>query len=52
MPRDVFGFADHQQTATYSLGYKLTPTRNRDVVVLNKAEAITNARIRYDNIHW
>ena len=27
MLRDIFGFAEHQQKATYGLGYKLTLTR-------------------------
>ena len=34
--KDVFGFAEHQEKATYGLGYKLTLRRNNDNAVLNK----------------
>ena len=37
MPGDVFGFAEHQERASYGLGYKLKLTRNSDNSVLNKA---------------
>ena len=30
MLKDVFGFSEHQEKATYGLGYKLTLTRNTD----------------------
>ena len=30
MLKDVFGFAECQEKATYGLGYKLTLTRNKD----------------------
>ena len=43
---DVFGFTEHQETATYGLGYKLTLTRNTDNAVLNKANASNNAKIK------
>ena len=43
--RDIFGFAEHQETATYGLGYKLTMTRNTDNAVLNKANATNIAKI-------
>ena len=26
--KDIFGFAEHQEKATYGLGYKLIVTRN------------------------
>ena len=42
---DVFGFAEHQERGTFSLGYKLTLTRNTDNAVLNKVNAINNAKI-------
>ena len=50
--RYVFGFAKHQEKVTYGLGYKLTLTGNKDDAVLNKDEAVADARIETDNIHW
>ena len=44
--KDVFGFAECQEKATYGLGYKLTMTRNSDNAVLNKGNAINNAKIK------
>ena len=38
--KDIFAYAEYQQKATYGLGYKLTLTRNNDIVVLNKGNAI------------
>ena len=52
MLKDVFGFAEHQEIATYGLGYKLTLTRNKDDAVIDKANAIADVRIRIDHIHW
>ena len=52
MLKDVFGFAEHQEKATYGLGYKLTLTRNNDDAVIDKAGGIADARIRIDHIHW
>ena len=52
MLKDVFGFVEHQQKATYGLGYKLTLTRNKDDAVIDKAVGITDARIRIVHIHW
>ena len=52
MLKDVFGFAEHQEKATYGLGYKLTLTRNEDDAVIDKAGGIADARIRIDHIHW
>ena len=43
---DVFGFAEHQEKATYGLGYKLTITGKNDNSVLNKDNAINNATIK------
>ena len=44
--KDVFGFAEHQETATYGLGYILTLTRNTDNAVLNKDNATKKAKIK------
>ena len=52
MLKNVFGFAEHQGRATYGLGYKLTLTRNKDDAVIDKANAVADARIRIDHIHW
>ena len=50
--KDVFGFAEGQENANYGLGYKLTLTRNKDEVVIDKANGIADARIKIDHIHW
>ena len=55
MLRDVFefAFADHQEKATYGLGYKLTLTKNKDEAVIDKAGGTTaDARNKIDHIHW
>ena len=51
MLKDVFGLAEHQEKATNGLGYKLTLTINKDDAVIDKANAIADARIRIDHIH-
>ena len=48
----IFGFAEHQAKGTYGLGYKLTLRRNSDNAVLNKGNAINNAQIKINSIHW
>ena len=50
--KDVFGFAEYQEKATYGLGYKLTLTRNTDNAVLNKANAINLGKIKISAIEW
>ena len=50
--KDVFGFAECQEKATYGFGYKLTTTRNSDNDVLNKGNAINNAKIKINAIEW
>ena len=52
MLKDVFGFAECQEKATYGLGFKLTLTRNKDDAVIDKANGIADARIKIDHIHW
>ena len=47
-----FSFAEHQETATYGLGYKLTLTGNTDNAVLNKANATNNAEIKINALDW
>ena len=43
MLKDVFGFAECQEKATYRLCYKLTLTRNNDEAVIDKASGIADA---------
>ena len=52
MLKDVFGFAEHQEKATYGLGYKLTLTRNKEEAVIDKVAGIAEARIKIDHVHW
>ena len=52
MLKDVFGFAEHQDKATYGLGYRLTLTSSKDDAVINKAAGIADAKIKIDHIHW
>ena len=52
MLKYVFGFAEHQQKTTYGLGYKITPTRNKDEAVIDEAAGIADARTKADHIHW
>ena len=49
--KDVFGFAEHQEKATYGLGYKLTLTGNKDEAVIDKATGVADVRIEIDHIH-
>ena len=48
MLKEIFGFAEPQQKATYGLGYKLTLTRNKDDAVIDKTNTIADARIKID----
>ena len=50
--KDIFGYSEHQEKATYGLGYILTLTRKNDCAVLNKDNAINDARIKICGIHW
>ena len=50
MSKDIFGSVEHQEKATHGLSYKLTLRRNENNVVLNKAVAIVDARIKIDNM--
>ena len=51
MLRDVLGFAEHQERTTYSFGYILTLTGNKDEAVLDKATGIPDARFKIDQVH-
>ena len=50
--KDVFGFAEQQEKGTFELSYKLTITRKTDHAVLNKGNAIDNARIKINATEW
>ena len=50
--KDVFGFAEYQEKATYGLGYKLTLTRNTDNALSKKGSAINNAKNKINAIEW
>ena len=52
MLKDIFGFAEHLGKVTYGLGYKLSLTRNSDNAVLNKGNAIKNAKFKTNSIDW
>ena len=50
--KDVFGFAEHQEKATYGLGYKLSLTRNSDNAVLSKTNQTAIGKIKNNTIEW
>ena len=50
--KDIFGFAEHQEKATYGLGYKLTLTRNSDNAVLNKTNSTAIGKNKINSIEW
>ena len=52
MLKGIFGIAKHQQTGTFGLCYKLTMTRNTHNAVMNKDNAINNAKIKINAIEW
>ena len=52
MLKEFLSFAVHQERGTYGLGYRLTLTRNSDNALLNKGNALNNAKIISNNIDW
>ena len=50
--KNIFGYAEYQQKATFGLGNKLALTRNNDNVVLNKGNAINIGKIKINAIEW
>ena len=50
--KDIFGFAEYQEKGTYGLGFKLTLTRDSDNAVLNKDNAVANAKIKINALEW
>ena len=49
---DIFGFGENQLKATCGLSYRLTLTKNSENAVLNKSNAINNAKIKINSIDW
>ena len=47
----VFGYALHQEKATYGLGFKLLLPRKIDNSVLNKADATDNDKIKFNGLN-
>ena len=52
MLKDIFGFAEYQEKASYGLGYKLTLTRNSDYSVLNKDNATNFGKFKINSFEW
>ena len=50
--KDVFGFAEYQETGTFGLFYRLTLTRNTVNAVLKKENATNNAKNKINGIEW
>ena len=50
--KDVFGFAVHQEKATYGLRHKITLTRKTDNAVLNKDNATNVGEIEVIAFDW
>ena len=50
--KDVFGFSQCMEKATYGLGYKLTLTRSSDRSVLNKTNATNIGIIQINVLDW
>ena len=50
--KNIFGYAEHQEKATYGLGYRLILTRNTDNAVLNKDIGLTNAKVKINSLDW
>ena len=50
--KDVLGYAEHQEKATYGLGYRFILTRITDNAVLNKGNTVTNAKVKINSLDW
>ena len=50
--KDIFGFDEHQEKATYGLGYELTLARNSDNAVLNATNATAIGKVKINSIEW
>ena len=52
MLKDIFGFEEHLEKATFGLGYNLTLTTNNDNSILKKADAINLVKYKINSIDW
>ena len=50
--KDILGFSECQEKATYGLGYRLILTRNTDNAVLNKDNAVVLGRVKINSLDW
>ena len=50
--KDIFGFAEHQNKATYGLRYNFVLTKNKENSVLNKENTVNNCNFEINSIHW
>ena len=50
--KDILGFAEHQEKATYDLAFKITLTRKVDNAVLNKANATNIGKLKINAFEW
>ena len=50
--KDIFGFAAHQEKATYGLGYNLILARTSDNAVLNRGNTVNTTEIKINGNHW
>ena len=50
--KDIFGFAEACEKATYGFGYQLILARNNDNAVLNEDNAVINAKSEFNSIEW
>ena len=50
--KDIFGFAEDQEKASFGLGYRLKIPRNTDNSVLNKANTTNNGKIKINSLDW
>ena len=50
--KDILGFSECQEKATYGLGYRLILTRNTDKAVLNKDNAVVLGRVKINSLDW
>ena len=50
--KDILGYAEHQEKATYGLGYRLILTRNTDNAVLNKDNTVVVGRVKINSLDW
>ena len=50
--KDILGYAEHQEKATYGLGYRLILTRNTDNAVLNKDNTVALGKVKINSLDW